>query len=76
MLNIVLVNSDLYGNNVRVVDSNAGSAQIFNGYIPAKGEQPLQCRPNDSDEGYIVTFQDGGPGIGRSFLKEGQRIDL
>lgn len=75
-MNITLVNDDPFGNNVRVVDANAGDNQIFNNFIPAHGEQPLVCRENDAGYGNIATYQDGGPRINRSFLKEGERISL
>jgi hypothetical protein len=73
---VILVNDDPFGNNVRVTDSNAGGSTIFNGYIPAQGEQSLICQANDSDHGEIITYQDNNPGITRSFLTEGERISL
>ena len=76
-MTVYLVNDDPFGNNVRVIDKNAGDAQIFNGYINANSEQVIpDCRENDSGNGNIATSQDGNPWIGRSFLKEGDRISL
>lgn len=76
-MQVTLVNDDPFGNNVRVIDRNAGNAEIFNGYIAAHGEQILYPRQNDSGYGNITTYQDGNPsGIQRSLLNDGERISL
>lgn len=75
-MDITLVNGDPYGNNFRVTDSNAGNMVIFNEYIEANGERQIQCRENDSGYGNVITYQDNNQGVGRSFLKNGDRINL
>ena len=75
-MNIIIVNDDPFGNQFRVADLNAGNREIFNGYIEAHGERSITCQANDSQEAHIMTFQDNNDGIGRSFLKEGQRVIL
>jgi hypothetical protein len=75
-MNIRLHNNDSFGNNFRVTDSNNGNSQIFSGYINAHEDQWIVCRENDSGYGNIITYQDNNSGIGRSFLKEGETVDL
>ncbi len=73
---VTLSNDDPFGNNVRVVDNNAGGTVVHNGYIDAHGQVGLTIRANDSGYGNITTFQDTNPGIGRSLLHDGDRISL
>jgi hypothetical protein len=75
-MNIVLVNADPFGNNFRVVDRNAGDVAIFQDYIEAHGERTITCRENDAEYGNITTYQDNNPGVGHSFLKEGDRVTV
>ncbi|RFC34957.1 MAG: hypothetical protein DID92_2727744389 [Candidatus Nitrotoga sp. SPKER] len=75
-MQIKLVNDDTFGNNIRVTDSNADNAEIFNGYINAHEEVDITCKENDSGYGNIITYQDTNPKIERSFLHEGDRISL
>ena len=73
---VTLVNNDPFGNIFRVTDENAGHEERFSGFIGAHGEETIFCQENDSGFGNIITYQDGNPGIGRSFLHDGDRIDL
>ena len=75
-MQILLINNDPFGNSFRVTDSNANGVEIFRGFIQSHGEQWITCRENDSNYGNIITYQDNNSGIGRSFLSEGERIDL
>jgi hypothetical protein len=75
-MNITLGNDDPFGNNFRVTDSNGGGATIFSGYINAHEERVISCVENDSGYGNIITYQDNNQGIGRSFLKDGDRVSL
>jgi hypothetical protein len=70
------MNDDPFGNNFRVTDSNANNSTIFSGYIGAHQEVTVQCQENDSGYGNIMTYQDNNNGIGRSFLRDGQRVSL
>jgi hypothetical protein len=73
---VILVNDDPFGNNFRVTDSNSNGTVIFNSYIAAHGEVSITCRTNDSGYGNIVTYQDNNAGVGRSFLRDGDRVSL
>ena len=73
---VTIGNDDLFGNNLKVTDRNAGGAIIWQGYLEAKDEITVPCRKNDAGYGNITTFQDNNPGIGRSFLKDGDRVSL
>ncbi len=75
-MNVTLANDDPFGNNFRVTDNNAGGTVVFNGYIQAHGEVSISIRKNDAGYGNITTYQDSNPGIGRSFLHDGERISL
>jgi hypothetical protein len=75
-MSVTLVNNDPFGNNFRVIDKNAGDAELFNGYIEPHGERSITCRQNDSDYGNIATSEDGKAYIGRSFLKPNDRVNL
>jgi hypothetical protein len=75
-MQVTLVNDDPFGNNFRVTDSNAGNVTIFNGYINAHEEVTISCREDGAEYGNIVTYQDNNPGIGRSFLHDGDRVSL
>lgn len=75
-IQITLVNGDPFGNNFRVIDINANGEEIFNDYIEAHGEVDIECRENDSGYGNIETFQDNNDGVGRSFLRNGDRVNL
>lgn len=73
---VTIVNDDPFGNNLKVTDRNAGDALIWQGYLAAHNEVDIECRENDAGYGNIATFQDNNPGVGRSFLKNGDRITL
>jgi hypothetical protein len=75
-MNVKLVNGDPFGNHFRVTDTNDGDALIFNAFIEAHGERWIVCRANDSGFGSIITYQDDNPGIGRTWLREGEPIPL
>ncbi len=75
-MNVTISNDDPFGNNFRVVDVNAGGSVVFQDHIEAHGERAITCQANDAGYGNITTFQDNNPGIGRSFLHEGERISL
>ena len=75
-MNVTLVNNDPFGNNFRVTDNNAGGRVVFNGYIEAHAEVDISIQVNNAGYGNITTYQDGNPGIGRSFLHDGERINL
>ncbi len=76
MTTVTLVNDDAFGNNVKVIDRNAGNAVRFEGYIEAHGERPIPCLENDSGYCNIATSEDGKAFIGRSLLKPGDRVSL
>ncbi len=73
---INILNDDPFGNNVVVVDRNAGNQQIFSGYIGAHQSQQVTCRASDAGYGNIATSNDGGPWIGRSLLNDGDTVSL
>jgi len=75
-MQVTLVNDDMSGNNVRVIDSNASGTMIFEGYMQPNSQQLLTCRENDSGYGNLVTYQDNNPGIHRNLLNNGDRISL
>src|SRR5690242_12918337 len=43
-MTVYLINNDPFGNNVKVIDKNAGDALLFNGYIDAHTTQAINCR--------------------------------
>ena len=75
-MSVTLVNNDPFGNNFKVIDKNAGDAVIFSGFIEPHGERSITCRQNDSGYGNIATSEDGKPFVGRSFLKQDERVNL
>lgn len=75
-MQVTLANDDPFGNRFRVTDSNAGNATIFDDFIDAHGQVTITCQENSSGYGNIVTYQDNNPGIGRSFLRDGERVSL
>ena len=75
-MRVILANDDPFGNNFRVTDTNAENMEIYSGHIAGNQQINIECRENDSGYGNIITFQDNNPGIGRPFLKDGERISL
>lgn len=73
---VYLINGDPFANNFRVTDSNTGGTLIFNGTIAANSEQVVQCMENGAGYGNIITYQDNNAGIGRSFLHDGDRVNV
>lgn len=75
-MKVTLANDDPFENNFRVTDTNDGNAEIFNGHIGGNQEIEIECIENGSGYGNLITYQDNNRGIGRSFLKDGDRISL
>ena len=76
LMTVSLANDDPVGNNVKVIDRNAGDALVFEGFIAGHDTKEIRCLQNDSGYGNIATSEDGKPWIRRSFLKPGDRIRL
>ena len=73
---VYLLNDDPFGNNVRVVDRNAGDAEVYNGFLDAHAQVQIQCTANSAGYGNLTTYQENNAGINRSLLSEGEVITL
>lgn len=75
-MQITLANDDPFANNVRVTDSNANDAVVFNGRLESHEEVQITCTENGANFGNIITYQDNNQGVGRVQLSDGDRVSL
>ena len=81
-INIVLVNDDPFGNNVKVWDRRDSNRIIFDGYLngddgssSGNNRLPLDIRESGG-YGSIATSKDGNPAVGHDWLRNNDVVNL